>query len=178
MEPPSTTQRAVFDPFSCPSLASQGRRRPLRGLSSPSNRRGGRCSPLRCSGARSPLSSTGNLLLAPSPSATYESKQGISDRERKKRLDVLFKEPASMTKWQKNGRKGWNDVGEEVSEQLEYAWVKGLPKCGVWENGRFREYDLNNMKEIPGHDKLRRVRDEPEQSNVAKLMSRPSTSFY
>jgi len=84
-----------------------------------------------------------------------------------------------MTKWQSDGRDGWKDVGTEVSEQLEYAWMKGFPKVGVWDNGLFREFDLKTMKETPGIMALRRIRKPkppaPEQSDAPALDSRPGS---
>lgn len=84
-----------------------------------------------------------------------------------------------MTKWQAN-RKGWEDVGAEVSDQLEYAWLKGFPKCGIWDNGLFREFDLNTLKEVPGILEIRRVRkaSAPVQSDAPalKVRPRPTTS--
>jgi len=124
---------------------------------------------------RSPLGSTGNLL-AQKPVATYEGKSSHNQKELKKRLTTARREPSAVTKWQSE-KKGWQDVSAEVGEQLEYAWLKGFPKCGVWDNGLFREFDLNTMKEVPGLCGLRRVRIPavPDQSAAAVLNARPSS---
>lgn len=86
-----------------------------------------------------------------------------------------------MTKWQSNGRDGWKDVGTEVSDQLEYAWMKGFPKVGVWDNGLFREFDLKSMKETPGIMALRRIRKPkpaaPGEADTSALDGRPSSSL-
>jgi len=123
---------------------------------------------------RSPLGSTGNLL-AQKPSATYEGKSSTNLKELSKRRATAKREPSAVMKWQSE-KKGWQDVGAEVSEQLEYAWLKGFPKCGVWDNGLFREFDLNIMKEVPGLCGLRRVRI-PAAPDQSAAPVRPSSSL-
>jgi len=183
MERPGTTQRAVLDPFDCPSPANLSRKGShptlCRGLSSPTRRRGQRCSPTRRSvapGMRSPLGSTGNLLAQKPTPATYEGKSSSNLKELKKRLTTARRDPSAVVKWQSE-KKGWQDVDAEVGEQLEYAWMKGMPKCGVWDNGLFREFDLNSMKEVPGLCGLRRVRIPGAPDPVAPVRRRPSSSL-
>jgi len=118
-----------------------------------------------CSGPQSPLASTGNLLLHTKPNATtshrreerdvtkltYDSKRGVTSRDLGRRTKMLDEFPHG--KWQQIDR----DLPTGISDQLEKAFVTGELRCGVWDNGLFRDFDLAKMQEIPGLKQLKRV---------------------
>lgn len=56
-------------------------------------------------------------------------------------------------KWQVTER----DLPTGVSDKLEKAFISGELRCGVWDNGMLREFDLAKMAEVPGLRPLRRV---------------------
>lgn len=49
------------------------------------------------------------------------------------------------------------DLPASVSDTLEKAFISGELKCGLWDNGLFRDFDLAKMQEIPGLRELKRV---------------------
>jgi len=84
----------------------------------------------------------------------YDAKRGVTRQDMERRARLLQENPKG--KWQQ-GSRFWEDLPSNVSEMLERCFIAGELKCGVWDNGLFRDFDLAKMSEIPGLKGLRRV---------------------
>lgn len=128
-------------------------------LSSPSNR-------LKQRRDSNPLASTGNILTRSSvtlerdpESLRYDTTRGVTSGDLARRKKQLWDLP-EKGQWMQCDR----NLPPGVSETLEKAYLAGELKCGVWDNGLFRDFDLAKMQEIPGLKELRRVA--PKQKNA------------
>merc|ERR1711964_619830 len=107
------------------------------------------------------LASTGSLVAVASPSnkpierdvarLSYDTMRGVTREDLMKRKRMLTDHPKG--KWVQNDK----DLPPAISDTLEKAFTSGELKCGVWDNGLFRDFDLAKMQEIPGLKELKRV---------------------
>jgi hypothetical protein len=81
----------------------------------------------------------------------YDTRRGVNSRDLERRKKSMQDHGAG--KWQTNER----DLPAGVSDKLEKAFISGELRCGVWDNGMLREFDLAKMAEVPGLRQLRRV---------------------
>lgn len=110
------------------------------------------------------LASTGNLLARPTftsdrdpESIGYDTKRGVTTRDLERRHRLLQDHPKGRWAQVGGGGIGLIDLPRGVSDTLERAYLAGELKCGVWDNGLFRDFDLAKMQEIPGLKELRRI---------------------
>lgn len=116
----------------------------------------------------STLASTGNLLARPTctpdreslaESLRYDTKRGVTSGDLERRKKMLSQHPKGQ--WmQCSGLSLYTDLPPGLSDTLEQCYLAGEMKCGVWDNGLFRDFDLAKMQEIPGLKELRRVASE------------------
>lgn len=86
----------------------------------------------------------------------YKTRHGVTSSDLQQWSRNLQLVPAA--KWKQCfGRRDERDLPPEVSAKLERSYQAGLLKCGVWDNGLYRDFDLAKMQEIPGCKELRRV---------------------
>lgn len=94
----------------------------------------------------------GSFSLGRDPaSLAYDTKTGVTSSDLMKRQQSLQDHPKG--RWLQGNR----DLPSAVSDTLEKCYLAGEMKCGLWDNGLFRDFDLAKMQEIPGLRELRRV---------------------
>lgn len=81
----------------------------------------------------------------------YDTRRGVNSKDLERRTKSI--DDFAAGKWQCGDR----DLPAGVSDKLEKAYIYGEMRCGVWDNGLFREFDLAKMTEVPGLRQLRRV---------------------
>lgn len=99
-------------------------------------------------------------------SLAYDIKTGVTSIDMHKRKMSLTDHPKG--RWLREGV----PLDLRVSDTLEKCYLAGEMKCGVWDNGLFRDFDLAKMQEIPGLKELRRVaapRDKRQTSDISDV---------
>jgi len=86
----------------------------------------------------------------------YDARKGVTESDLSRRKAMLQDIPRGQ--WRQNRR----NLPPEVSQRLESAFIGGDLKCGMWDNGLFRDFDLAKMQEIPGFRELQRVKEVAE----------------